>query len=285
MGELLPSAMLLELGSRIFRLLAIIVLTAIALRFLGVVIDSLIMPKPGSKMFYLEEKRAKTLTVLLKSIIRYTVYFIAGLSILHEFQIDTTSILAGAGIVGLAVGVGAQGLVKDTITGFFIILEDQYSVGDYITCSDLAGTVEEIGFRVTKLRDSTGVLHIIPNGSINKVSNHTRGYMLATVLVPVNYEADLDQVLGLLDKACDDVGNDLVEVIDGPRVMGVVDLQEGNLFVKVTAKTVPLEQGRVETALRYKIKQLFEEAGIPHPLAWIKLDEKKNRLSAKETKL
>jgi small conductance mechanosensitive channel len=255
--------MLLELGSRAFRLIAIVGLTAVALRFLSLIIDNLIMPKPGSKMFYLEEKRAKTLTVLLKSIIRYTVFFIAGLSILHEFQIDTTSILAGAGIVGLAVGVGAQGLVKDTITGFFIILEDQYSVGDYIECIDQAGTVEEIGFRVTKLRDFTGVLHIIPNGSISRVSNHTRGSILAVVRVPVSYEADLDKVLHLLDQVCDTVGSEFVEVLDGPRVLGVVDLQEGNLFVNIVAKTVPLEQWRVERALRYKIKQLFDEAGIP----------------------
>lgn len=267
MGELLTSTMLLELGSRIFRLIAILGLTAVALRFLSLIIDKLIMPKPGSKMFYLEERRAKTLTVLLKNIIRYTVFFIAGLSILHEFQIDTTSILAGAGIIGLAVGVGAQGLVKDTITGFFIILEDQYSVGDYIDCGDLAGTVEEVGFRVTKLRDPNGILHIIPNGSISRVSNHTRGATLATVRIPVSYDADLDKVIALLDQACDCVGNELTEVLDGPRVIGVVDLQEGNLFIKVTAKTVPLEQWRVETMLRYKIKRLFDEAGIPHPLS------------------
>lgn len=284
MGELVTSTMLLEFGSRAFRLIAIVGLTAVALRFLSLVIDKLIMPKPGSKMFYLEEKRAKTLTVLLKSIIRYTVFFIAGLSILHEFQIDTTSILAGAGIIGLAVGVGAQGLVKDTISGFFIILEDQYSVGDYIECADLAGTVEEIGFRVTKLRDFTGVLHIIPNGSISRVSNHTRGSILAVVRIPVNYDADLDKVLTLLDQACDSVGSEFIEVLDGPRVLGVVDLQEGNLFINVVAKTVPLEQWKVERALRYKIKQLFDEADIPHPRIWAPRNVKGTSIGSKEIK-
>lgn len=284
MGELFTSTMLLELGSRIFRLILIFGLTAVALRFLNLIIANLIMPKPGSKMFYLEERRAKTLMSLLRSIIRYTVFSIAGLSILHEFQIDTTSILAGAGIIGLAVGFGAQGLVKDAITGFFIILEDQYSVGDYISCSDLSGTVEEVGFRVTKLRDFTGVLHIIPNGLISKVSNHTRGSILATVRIPVSYDADLDKVLGLLDKACDSVGSELIEVLDGPRVLGVVDMEEGNLFINVVAKTVPLEQWQVERALRYKIIKLFDEAGIPHPQSWGNRDVKRTLIEAKELK-
>jgi len=283
-GELLTSVTFLEVGSRVLRLLVIVLLTVVVLRFLNVVIARFIMPQAGNNKFYLEEKRAKTLTSLLKSIIRYIVFFIAGLSILHEFQIDTTSIIAGAGIIGLAVGFGAQGLVKDAITGFFIILEDQYSIGDYISCSDLAGTVEEVGFRVTKLRDFTGVLHIIPNGLISKVSNHTRGSIVATVRIPVSYDADLDKVFSLLDKACDSVKSEFIQVLDGPRVLGIVDMQVGNLFINVVAKTVPLEQWQVERALRYKIIQLFDEAGIPHPQSSTNLDVNKISTEVKELK-
>ncbi|MDU2065529.1 MAG: mechanosensitive ion channel family protein [Sporomusaceae bacterium] len=265
MSDIISASVLLDIGSHLFRLALIVIITVFSLRFIGVVVDHLFMPKPGSTFFYLEERRAKTLTALLKSIIRYSVYFFAGISVLHEFQIDTTSILAGAGILGLAVGFGAQSLVKDAITGFFIILEDQYSVGDYIACGSLAGTVEEVGFRVTKLRDANGILHIIPNGTIQLVSNHTRGHTLAVVLVPVSYEADLDQVFSLLDQICHDVKEELDVVLALPQVLGVVELKDMNLVIKILAQTVPLQQGKVETLLRYKIKQAFEAAEIPRP--------------------
>lgn len=268
MGEIASTSLIMEVGSRIFRIGLILGLTVIALKFIGLLVDHLFIPKPDGNVFYLEGKRAKTLTALLKSICRYSVYFVAGISILHEFQIDTTSIIAGAGIFGLAVGFGAQSLMKDAITGFFIILEDQYSVGDYISCGELAGTVEEVGFRVTKLRDANGILHIIPNGSIQIVSNHTRGTMLAGVVVPVGYEADLAQVFHVLEKVCETVGEQLDEVIDGPKVLGVVDLKANYLLIKLTAKTVPLQQVKVETILRFEIKQAFDEAKIPRPTVY-----------------
>ncbi|MPM67865.1 Small-conductance mechanosensitive channel [bioreactor metagenome] len=129
----------------------------------------------------------------------------------------------------------------------------------------MAGIVEEIGFRVTKLRDANGVLHIIPHGAIARISNHTRGHMVATVNVSVSYQADIDKVLALLDNACSDVGKVMTEVLDGPKVVGLVDLRPGEIIIRITAKTVPLEQVKVETALRYKIKLLFDEAEIPLP--------------------
>ncbi|MDF2875913.1 MAG: ykuT, partial [Sporomusa sp.] len=184
---------------------------------------------------------------------------------LQEFKIDTTSIVAGAGIIGLAVGVGAQSLIKDFITGFFIILEDQYGVGDYVVIGDMTGTVEELGFRVTKLRDGNGILHIVPNGSILKVSNYTRGHMQAVVNVPVPYEADIGEIFTILEAACISVGKSMPEVLAGPNVVGVVDLKLGEVVIRITAKTVPLEQVKVETTLRRLIKEKFTAAKIPIP--------------------
>jgi len=106
----------------------------------------------------LEQRKAKTLEVLLKSVLRYTIYFLVGIAIVDAMGVPTSSIIASAGIVGLAVGFGAQGLVKDVLTGFFILFEDQFTVGDYITTAGLSGVVEEVGLRVTKLRDFSGVL-------------------------------------------------------------------------------------------------------------------------------
>lgn len=266
MSEILSAEYLLLIGNKALRLFLIVAGSVFALRAFGVVVDRLFMPQSGSKRFYLEEKRARTLSTLLKSIIQYTIYFITLVMILQEFNIDTTSIIAGAGVIGLAIGFGAQTLVKDVITGFFIILEDQYSVGDYIVSGDMAGTVEEIGFRITKLRDFNGVMHIIPNGAISKVTNYTRGNMQAVVNVPVAYEADTAKVLELLNQACDAV-KDLPQVTDSPQVRGIVDFRPGEMIMRITVKTLPLEQAGVETALRKEIKRLFDAAGIPLPAA------------------
>ncbi len=254
----------LAASGKVLKIVVIIVGTVMTLRFFHLIINQLIITKVGSQTF-IAEKRARTLSTLLHSIIRYAVYFIAIVMILQEFHIDTTSIIAGAGVIGLAIGVGAQSLIKDFITGFFIILEDQFAVGDYIVSGDVSGTVEDIGFRTTKLRDPNGVLHFIPNGAIARVSNYTRGHMQAVINVPVAYEAGIDKVLSLLEEACIAIGQGMPEVIEGPKVLGVVDLRPGEVIVRLIAKTVPLEQFKVETALRHKIKLLFEEAHIPAP--------------------
>lgn len=242
---------------------AILVATIIVLRLAGAVIDRLFLPGQEGRKYYFEEKRAKTLIALLKSILKYTVYFIAGIMILKEFNIDTTSILAGAGIVGLAVGVGAQSMVKDIITGFFIIFEDQFSVGDYITTAELSGVVQEIGLRVIKLRDLNGVLHIIPNGSIVKVTNYTRGTMQATVNIPVAYEADKEKAWQAVEEAIEEVKRDMPEIIDGPQIVGFTDFSPRGAVLRIIAKVIPLEQVKVETALRHQILQKFAVKDIP----------------------
>jgi small conductance mechanosensitive channel len=253
------------IGNRLLRITVILLGMAFVLKMVHLFINRLFIPQVGTKNLYFEERRIRTLTSLIQSIIRYAIYFIGGVLILQEFRIDTTSIVAGAGIIGLALGVGAQSLIKDVITGFFIILEDQFAVGDYISCGDMSGTVEDIGFRATKLRDFSGVLHFIPHGAITKVSNFTRGQMQAVVNIPVSYQADLVEVLKLMKVAAQEVGEELVEVLDGPDVLGVVEFRSTELVVRIVAKTVPLEQAKVEMALRYKIKLLFEKANIEAP--------------------
>lgn len=256
---------LLVAGNKIVRIIIILLGAAFILRLFSLMVNNVFIPNIGINAFHFDERRARTLGGLLQSMIRYVIYFITIVMILQEFKIDTTSIVAGAGIVGLALGVGAQSLIRDFITGFFIVLENQFAVGDYIVSGDMAGTVEDIGLRVTKLRDGNGVLHIIPHGAISRVSNYTRGHMQAVVNVPVAHEADIDTVFSLLDQACIFIAKEMVEVLEGPTVLGVVDIRSQELIVRLVAKTVPLEQGKVENALRYKIKSLFDEAHIPPP--------------------
>lgn len=264
MGNLISADILLAVGHKGLRVGAIVIAALVLGRLAALLVDRLFHPPAGAKKF-LEEKRARTLSALLKTILRYTIYFLAAILVLQEFSIDTTSIIAGAGVIGLAIGVGAQGLVKDFITGFFIILEDQYAVGDYIVSDTMAGTVEEITFRVTKLRDANGILHIIPNSSVTRVSNYTRGHMQAVINIPVSYEADINQVLSLLEEAAREIAA-MTEVLDGPKVVGVVDMKPGEVILRVVAKTVPLEQVKVETAYRRKALTLFEAARIPLPV-------------------
>ena len=265
MSELLTTAFLLEIGNKILKITVIMIGTQLAQHFSRMVIDRFFFSSAGQRTFYFAEKRANTLSGLLKNIIRYALYFMALVMILQEFRIDTTSIIAGAGVIGLALGIGAQSLIKDLITGFFIIFEDQYAVGDYIVCGDMAGTVENMGFRITKLRDANGVLHIIPNGAIARLSNYTRGTMQAVINVPVPYAADIGKVFTVLEEACMEIGEEMPEVIDGPKVLGVVDFIGGEVIIRLTAKTQPLEQMKVETALRHKIKVLFDAEHILQP--------------------
>src|SRR5699024_6993326 len=152
-----------------------------------VVIDRT-MNRRKKGIFYADEKKINTLSTVLKNIIKYIFYFIGLVMVLDMFNISTSSILATAGIGGLAIGFGAQSLVKDIITGFFILFEDQFSVGDYVKIGEYEGIVEELGVRVTKIRDFSGELHIIPNSNIGAVTNRTRGAMRALVKVSVAYE-------------------------------------------------------------------------------------------------
>lgn len=262
---LLTPDFLLTAGNSILRIIGILAGVMLTLKLFSLAVSRVFIPNIVGKTLKFDEKRARTLGSLVQSIVQYMIYFIAIVLILQEFKIDTTSIVAGAGIIGLALGVGAQSLIRDFITGFFIVLENQFAVGDYIVSGDMSGTVEEIGLRVTKLRDSNGVLHIIPHGAIIRVSNYTRGHMQAAVNIPIAYGEDINTVLSLLEEACSYVGSNMTEVVEGPTVTGVVDWRLQELVVRMVAKTLPLQQIKVETALRHQIKVVFDRANISPP--------------------
>jgi len=252
-------------GHSIIRVVGIILGAMIILKLFSLVVKRIFIPTVEGITFNFDEKRARTLGGLLQSIIRYMIYFIAIIMVLQEFKIDTTSLVAGAGIIGLALGVGAQSLIRDLITGFFIVLENQFAVGDYIVSGDMGGTVEDIGLRVTKLRDFNGVLHIIPHGAIVRVTNYTRGHMQAMVMIPIAYSEDIDKILSLLKEACAIVKASVPQVVEGPTIVGIADWHGQELVARLVAKTLPLEQGTVETALRYQVKKIFEQENINPP--------------------
>ncbi len=265
LSNIFDPAIMGQWGSVFVRVLIVIVGAQVVLRFSSFMIDKLFIPAANNHRIRIEEKKAKTLSALVSSVVRYAVFFITGLIILDIFGIQTAPILASAGILGLAVGFGAQNLVKDVITGFFLILEEQFAIGDYIEAAGVDGTVEEIGFRTTKIRDFGGQLHIIPNGLITKVTNYVTGNMRVLVEVQVAYKENLEKVLSVLGDMCTQAAEDIEVITDGPRVLGVTDLADSGVKILLWAKTKPMEQWAVTREIRRRAKVALDEAGIEIP--------------------
>lgn len=258
-----------------FDIIKVIIIAYIAKKLGYLLIDRFYVMQEKSKLQF-SERKVKTLSSLTKNILKYVIYFVAVYSILEILGLKMGSILAVAGIGSLAVGFGAQSLVKDVITGFFIIFEDQFGVGDYITINNLSGTVEEIGLRVTKIRDFSGDLNIIPNGEITSVTNHSKGAMRALVAVSVSYEEDVDRVIEALNEICDEMKRDRTDLLDGPKVLGITNFKDSTVEITVVAMAKPMQQWAVERDLRYRIKKLFKDYNIdlPYPHMNISIEDK-----------
>lgn len=252
-------------GLVLIKIIGIIIGVRIINRLGKAVIDKFLFA-PERKVNFFDTTRSSTLAALLKSVLQYTLYFVAAIAILDLLGVQVAGILAGAGIVGLAVGFGAQNLVKDVITGFFILLEDQFRVGEYITTANVSGIVEELGLRVTKMRDFGGQLHIIPNGNITQVTNHNRGSMRALVDIGIAYEENIDEALLVLKQVAEKISSDYPEkIIEGPEVLGVQAFGPSEITLRVIAKTTPMDQWLIERELRKAIKEAFEAQGIEIP--------------------
>lgn len=243
----------------------ITLIIAVAVIQAGNFIIQRVMNAQAKRKFPMDEKRMKTLISVLKSILRYTVYFVAIITILDTLGVPVSSLLAAAGIGGLAIGFGAQSLVKDIINGFFVLFEDQFAVGDYVSIDGITGTVLDIGLRVTKIQGFAGDINIIPNGSINKVTNFTRGNNMAIVDVSVTYDTDLDKAIAILERVGRQMHEEKPEVQDIPQVLGVTELGESGITLRMIAKTLPMNHWAVERELRKRIKEAFDKEGIEIP--------------------
>ncbi|MCS0791186.1 mechanosensitive ion channel family protein [Cytobacillus firmus] len=209
--------------------------------------------------------RSKTLQSLAKNIFSYVLIFIFAVTILQIFGIKATAILAGAGVVGLAVGFGAQGLVSDVVTGFFILLERQIDVGDYVTTGSYSGIVEQIGLKTTQIRGFDGTLHYIPNREITSLSNHSRGNMRALVDIGISYDDNIDKAITVLQETCDKIAEVNQAIVEGPNVIGVQTLGSSDVVLRIIAKTENMEQWAVERQLRKALKEALEANGIEIP--------------------
>lgn len=225
------------------------------------------------------ERRVETVTSILKRIGNAALVITAGLMILSDFGVKIGPLLAGLGVAGVALGFGSQYLVRDIISGFFIVLENQFRVGDVVKIGEYSGTVEKMYLRTTQLRSASGDLHVIPNGRIEGVTNLTRVWSRAVLEVGVSYSADIDEVFDALNEVAARAQND--EFISGNlkeplSVAGVTDLGDSAVKVRLWGKVEPLQQWAVERALRKLTKEVFDERGIeiPFPQVTLSLDRK-----------
>lgn len=220
-------------------------------------------PVPGAT-----RKRVTTLIGLLLTLGLVAVWAVVAVICLDQLGFDVTPILAGAGIVGLAVGFGAQNLVRDVISGFFIVLENQVRVGDVAIVNGTGGLVEAITFRTIVLRDLAGVVHVVPNGAITTLANMTKGWSGYVLDVGVAYKEDTDRVVDVMAEVAEELRKDpaLGPAILGPiEVFGVDDFRESEVTIKARLKTVPMQQWSVGREYRRRLKKAFDARGIEIP--------------------
>ncbi|MFT3871128.1 MAG: mechanosensitive ion channel family protein [Nocardioides sp.] len=211
-------------------------------------------------------QRARTIGSLLKSIISGVTFAVVGTMILSEF-VNIAPIIASAGIAGVALGFGAQSLVKDFLSGIFMIFEDQYGVGDVVDAGEATGTVEAVGLRVTRLRDGNGTVWYVRNGEILRVGNMSQSWARTVLDIAVSYTEDIDRAKAVLEKVAGDLWHDPEYkslVIAEPQVW-VEDLGADRVTMRVVLKTAPMEQWRVARELRARIKTTFDDEGIKVP--------------------
>lgn len=254
-------------------IIVIIVIGTVALRFSHVAINRLLANRLVEDRT--SASRAKTLANVGRSAVSYLGFFIMGVMILEQLGISTSSLIAAAGIGGLAIGFGAQNLVRDLVSGFFILLEDQYDVGDFISTAGTSGLVEEIGIRVTKIRDFGGELHIVPNGTVERVTNHMGTAMRVLVDVDIAYEEDVQNAMDVLEELFAQLAEELEDVVEGPRVLGVQELGSSGVKLLTLAKAKPMTQWAMSREIRKRIKQAFDAHGIeiPYPRRYLVFDK------------
>ncbi|MFZ4450316.1 mechanosensitive ion channel family protein [Salibacterium aidingense] len=209
--------------------------------------------------------RVQTLMKLSINVFSYVLLFIFITILIGIFGLDIAPIIAGAGIVGLAVGFGAQGLVSDIVTGFFILLEKQVDVEDYVSAAGIDGVVEEVGLRTTQIRGFDGTLHFIPNREISTVNNHSRGNMRAMVDISISYDDNIDEAVQVLQNVCDQLASEEPAIKEGPDVLGVQGFGDSDVVIRILGKTENMEQWGIERKLRKACKEALDKNGIEIP--------------------
>ncbi len=215
-----------------------------------------------------ERKREDTLIRVLKWSVSIIIFIVTVIMVLDEAGLAVLPMIAGAGIIGLAVGFGGQYLIRDIISGFFIILENQYRLGDVVRFDNISGTVEDISLRVTKLRDLDGTVHHVPHGAIQRVSNLSKNFSRINLNIGVAYQSNLEKVIEVINTVGSELGSDPIfkpYIIHPPQFLRVEDFTDTSMIIKILGEVQPLKQWEVTGELRKRIKMAFDREGIIMP--------------------
>ena len=246
------------------RIVVIIILMYITIKIGNRLINKFVKRQIESNArFSMDNQKAKTIGEVLKSVLKYMTYFIGAALILSDAFNGISVAMASVG--GFALGFGAQSLVKDIINGFFILFEDQYGVGDHVTIGTFSGIVETIGIRTTVIRDFSGDVHLIPNGTINQVTNHSRGNIRFIVDVDISYEEDMDNAINVISNVCNKYKDENENIVEPIEVLGVNSLNASSVTIRIIGKAKPLKQWEAERELRKRVKKVLDEEGIEIP--------------------
>ena len=269
--EIFSEIVLPWLFSKGINILAILVVAVILRKFSGIFVEKLIRRVIVSDHFLSKEsekKREDTLIRIINSSISIVVWLIAVMMALQKLGVEIGPLLAAAGIAGLAFGFGGQYLIRDVIAGLFIILENQYRVGDVACFDGTCGLVEDISLRMTTLRDLDGTVHHVPHGEIKKVSNLSKSYARVNLNIGVAYDSDLEKVIKTVNR----VGKELAEdaewkdsVIKAPQFLRIDDFADSAIIIKILGETKPIKQWDVTGELRKRLKIAFDKEGIEIP--------------------
>lgn len=228
-----------------------------------------ILTRAGGLASQRQKQRIATLGSLLRNVVDVVLVVITLLTVLAIFGVPMGPLIASAGVGGVALGFGAQSLVKDYLSGIFMLTEDQFGVGDLIKVGDLTGTVQEVTLRVTKLRDPTGTVWYVRNGEVLTLGNVSQGFSTATIDIPVAIDEDPEKVQAVLRKAVDSMAEEpewSTKLLENPNVLGVGSMSGGTMTMQISLKTGPDQQWGPTRAVRERAQRALAEAGIRGPI-------------------
>ncbi len=247
------------------RVVIILATAGVLLRMIRLLAERLSPVLSGLPHSLERQKRAQTLSNIARTVATTTLGIVTVILIFGEIGIDVAPLIAAAGVGGLAIGFGAQNLVRDVISGFFLLLEDQIRVGDFVKIGDKAGQVEQISLRIITLRDFDGSVHVIPNGTITGVTNQTKEFSYAVVSVGISLQADIEVAIASLNEVGKMLGEDpdfAADLLGEVEVLGIDDFSESRMKLTLRVRTAPAKQWRIARELRRRIKIAFTAQGI-----------------------
>lgn len=263
LGELTAPAHVAGAVRTLVSVALIVAAAAAAVSLSRRVLDRLLRPLPGVRDYEARLARARTLASLAHSVVRYTVYFVALVMILRQVNVDAAAVIASAGIAGLAVGLGAQTLVRDSLSGFFLLLDGSLQVGDVVSVAGEVGQVEQITLRNTQIRRYTGELVTIPNGEITRFANLSRGYLRAVVLVTLPADADLAAAAAVAREVAENWASQQGDQVTGPVELDpLVELSSAGATLRVAVPVLPAFRAEAERQLRWRLREALREAGL-----------------------